>query len=858
MLRDAELDSLDAQVRQFRVLSGRQHDALLDVVRQYERLLDDYRSLRSDYEEEKENREKYKRQARGLVDRNPFVLLLVDGDGYLFDDQLIKAGAEGGARAAELLAAAVRERVLELSRDGEHWRVVVRVCCNLAAVSRVYGRAGLVGGEARAIAPFTAAFSGAKDLFEVVDCGDKKLAVSTKVEETFRLFSESNQCKHIFFAGCHNTRYLDLLASYAGRTERFTLVKAADHQHEFQRLSLPSQIFPSVFRVKPLDSSTANAPNTKVKGASETSSPAPSVNGQTKKPCKFFIQKGWCKFGKGCSLLHERPAEAAGDLKTKAGDVQSGSKDLTVNWRAQEPTANAFSDDWGSAPVKNKQPSFADDWGNAPPKGRQPSFADDWGNAPAKAQPPSFADDWGNAPVKAQSPSFADDWGKGTAAPKRNGSESKRSQAPAAKPVFADDWGTEAKPPDGPLFADDWGTSQPMSRSTSTLNSRAAKPVSQPPQQAPPKSQPMGLLKSRRGSVDATDSTKAEPEPPARSSKQERKFSNAFTTAADLPRPSAETEGLIPLNKYGDRLDYYLPRPKAEEYAEYNSMVKEPGRKPCNDYQLKGHCNALTAGRECEFNHDPLPTELFHVLKVIVQGYPCSKRATCRRADCYNGHVCQRPGCRGGKPCKFCFQAHNLDPKVAEWVPAIDMDDQSSVASVNMAPDVKPEFNPNVSDFNPLTALTSEWTPTPVESAAEWMPAAPLLAESTDEAPALSVGSLEAAEFTPSLPVVPPESAEFEPSLPVLSPEPAKFTPAALPFSENGTAAWAPSAAASEWMPAEPAGGDWNPAAAEWKPSANPLADDKSDVSEDGEVPDDEIFGDNATRAENGNATLAS
>ena len=59
------------------------------------------KEVKSDYEEVKEGREKYKRQARGQVgndklaesprgnnltiiqDRNPFVLVLVDGDGYL-------------------------------------------------------------------------------------------------------------------------------------------------------------------------------------------------------------------------------------------------------------------------------------------------------------------------------------------------------------------------------------------------------------------------------------------------------------------------------------------------------------------------------------------------------------------------------------------------------------------------------------------------------------------------------------------------------------------------------------------------------------------------------------------------------
>lgn len=60
----------------------------------YHGIIEDYRKLKSDYEEARESREKYKKQIRergrnvGTTkdhDRNgkPFVLVLVDGDGYI-------------------------------------------------------------------------------------------------------------------------------------------------------------------------------------------------------------------------------------------------------------------------------------------------------------------------------------------------------------------------------------------------------------------------------------------------------------------------------------------------------------------------------------------------------------------------------------------------------------------------------------------------------------------------------------------------------------------------------------------------------------------------------------------------------
>jgi chromosome segregation ATPase len=101
MLRDSDIDSLNGHLMSLSREQQKQHDNLQDLLTQFKSLLDDYSSLKSDYEEVKEGREKYKRQARGQVridrltettrarkltihqDRNPFVLVLVDGDGYL-------------------------------------------------------------------------------------------------------------------------------------------------------------------------------------------------------------------------------------------------------------------------------------------------------------------------------------------------------------------------------------------------------------------------------------------------------------------------------------------------------------------------------------------------------------------------------------------------------------------------------------------------------------------------------------------------------------------------------------------------------------------------------------------------------
>jgi hypothetical protein len=252
MLNENELQGLDKGLSEFRQASAQHHDSLEVLTANYAKLLEDYKTLRSDYEEEKESREKYKKLARGQ-ERNPFVLVLVDGDGYIFDDALIKAGAEGGVKAANLLNAAVKEWLLRSGHDVADCRIMVRIYTNLAGLSKALARAGLSGNEARSLAPFAASFTRAQDLFDFVDAGDKKENADFKIREMFRLFAENSQCKHIFFAGCHDVGYLSMLTPYIAKSDRISLIRGASVHPEFHKLHLRYEDFPGLFRSYPLE-----------------------------------------------------------------------------------------------------------------------------------------------------------------------------------------------------------------------------------------------------------------------------------------------------------------------------------------------------------------------------------------------------------------------------------------------------------------------------------------------------------------------------------------------------------------------------------------------------------------------------
>ena len=171
MLNERELEQDAAQLDNFRQASSKHQETLSQTLEKYTTLMENYKRLRSDYEEERDARERYKQMAKGQ-ERNPFVLVLVDGDGMIFEDDLVSGGADGGQRAAHLLNDAIRRSLR--GRGLEHCQIMVRIYANLVGLSKALSRAKLVGAEKRSLAPFVANFNRSYEMFDFVDAGELK------------------------------------------------------------------------------------------------------------------------------------------------------------------------------------------------------------------------------------------------------------------------------------------------------------------------------------------------------------------------------------------------------------------------------------------------------------------------------------------------------------------------------------------------------------------------------------------------------------------------------------------------------------------------------------------------------------
>lgn len=76
MLSDKELSQAASQLAQFRMKDDEYHRNHTEILDKYAALMEDFKRLKSDFEEARDSRERYKSLAKG-GERNPFVSLVV-------------------------------------------------------------------------------------------------------------------------------------------------------------------------------------------------------------------------------------------------------------------------------------------------------------------------------------------------------------------------------------------------------------------------------------------------------------------------------------------------------------------------------------------------------------------------------------------------------------------------------------------------------------------------------------------------------------------------------------------------------------------------------------------------------------
>ncbi|KAJ5553143.1 hypothetical protein N7494_002521 [Penicillium frequentans] len=182
--------------------------------------------------------------------QNNFVVVLVDGDGALFRDDLLRRPREGAVEASRRLVQAVKDNIPNGSMDKNNLTIVVRIFANARDLSRVMAQEGAIGSRDD-FTLFMQQFNNSCGDFDFINVGPGKENADSKMRKMLDHYYRNVQCKKIFWVGCHDNGYLHDLRQYMTHPDsidRITLVETTPAQPNFKRLPFSMTRFDSVFR----------------------------------------------------------------------------------------------------------------------------------------------------------------------------------------------------------------------------------------------------------------------------------------------------------------------------------------------------------------------------------------------------------------------------------------------------------------------------------------------------------------------------------------------------------------------------------------------------------------------------------
>ncbi|RMZ85617.1 hypothetical protein DV737_g546, partial [Chaetothyriales sp. CBS 132003] len=143
-------------------------------------------STRLDFEVRERSLRDQLRQAKEVMDRNAFVMVLIDGDGTIFSKALLSRGEGGGKEAATRLALAASDLVAQRLPHLESPKLVLRIYADLVALSDLLVRSQIIDSPST-LDDFLRGFNSSKAFFDFVDAGNRPGAVADKACELLKL-----------------------------------------------------------------------------------------------------------------------------------------------------------------------------------------------------------------------------------------------------------------------------------------------------------------------------------------------------------------------------------------------------------------------------------------------------------------------------------------------------------------------------------------------------------------------------------------------------------------------------------------------------------------------------------------------
>ncbi|EAU37295.1 predicted protein [Aspergillus terreus NIH2624] len=147
---------------------------------------------------------------KSIMDREPFIVVLLDGGGIMFKDEYLQMGAQGGRNAAAKLHAALQEYVTGSFPGINSPKIITKMYVNLKNLGELCVRGGITT-EPSLIEEFARGFNGSFPQFDLVDIGVDKESAHDKIAEAFKLNLYNCHCHQIFLGCSQDNAYAQIL-----------------------------------------------------------------------------------------------------------------------------------------------------------------------------------------------------------------------------------------------------------------------------------------------------------------------------------------------------------------------------------------------------------------------------------------------------------------------------------------------------------------------------------------------------------------------------------------------------------------------------------------------------------------------
>ncbi|CUS15114.1 unnamed protein product [Tuber aestivum] len=186
------------------------------------------------------------------LSRNGYIIVLVDGDGMIFTEELLAKGKSGGAEAGKLLIQALTESRGAGSLPEVHVKIFVNMY-KLANILQISGRVK----EPKNFKDFAIGFIQAKEHLYFIDVGDGKEMVDSRIRAELNFHLQNYNCQKVVLGASHDNGYVRILnsiqSSATPHESKVCLLEGPPFASEFHSLQFNKLKLPGIFDCRKLE-----------------------------------------------------------------------------------------------------------------------------------------------------------------------------------------------------------------------------------------------------------------------------------------------------------------------------------------------------------------------------------------------------------------------------------------------------------------------------------------------------------------------------------------------------------------------------------------------------------------------------